>query len=944
MSYSKRVSVLHLCTQQEIVVAYLKPGDTFGELALTDPECKRKATIVCVSDCHLLILERDAYLHTIQNELDKEILPKLAFLRQVLLFEGLSDGDLVQLAQMLTTKNLASGKVVARQGNDVEDILFVLHGAVKGVRGLEIGAIRQKETCIQSTGVTTDQPSHLRRRYLSKQHFTLLLRRGALAIGLNSDIPSRFVPDLPSSNTQTAPATTKLASLLSKHRRYLTGKAPEKTSTGVFEVTMAALRATKRQRDRELLEQDIPKFKTSNVVYKQAWVFIEVFEGGKFDCIGDRGLVKASRQNMTVFTTTPTIFYAINKFEMLKKLPESSLSILNTNASPEIDDKNLVRTYKADKQWRSYKRRVAMRIIQEQTFEEEEEYYSDDAFGGTASYFDALAETDSPGGNVEIFAEGNSESSLDLSSAEINLEAVANSDQEVYGYFSTDTISESLTGLQHQFVQGASLTELEAYGKGALLREDFRGRTFVDGTNTAANQKTKPFLLQERTSYTSIGLFSIAAYPYSCKLLWSPIVDSIFLPNFGRRKSWIVPLQFSSAILLYSMAEFAEQKLMSSDILGLSLVFFLLVLLAATQDIAVDGWALTLLSKNHVGYQSTCQTVGMNAGFFLSFTVFLALNDASFCNAYIRSEPQETGLVTLASYMKLWGAIYAVVTVYIALFKTEKLDYRHGSLMDTYRELWSVIRLPALRKLSLVLLTCRLGAMAAEGAGALKLLEKGVSREALAGLVLLEFPIELFSAVFAGRWVSNANALKPFLIGYNCRLVIAALFTYWISRFPPGVGSWTEAPVDFFILGVLGVATSFIGTLIFTAQGSFFSKISDPAMGGSYLTLLNTISNLGSSLPRFFVFWMMDYFTWRQCQGEFEETLFCPSKKNDALGPNPCTNAGGSCVINIDGFYIVSYSLIGIGVLLGGFFSRSLLKLQSLPLSSWRKDKISREE
>ena len=48
-------------------------------------------------------------------------------------------------------------------------------------------------------------------------------------------------------------------------------------------------------------------------------------------------------------------------------------------------------------------------------------------------------------------------------------------------------------------------------------------------------------------------------------------------------------------------------------------------------------------------------------------------------------------------------------------------------------------------------LNCRLGVLPAEQAAPLKLLEKGVSKEALAGLVLLEFPCELLSAVLAGR-------------------------------------------------------------------------------------------------------------------------------------------------------------------------------------------------
>lgn len=38
-----------------------------------------------------------------------------------------------------------------------------------------------------------------------------------------------------------------------------------------------------------------------------------------------------------------------------------------------------------------------------------------------------------------------------------------------------------------------------------------------------------------------------------------------------------------------------------ADVASITALFFLLVLMAATQDIAVDGWALTLLARNNVG-------------------------------------------------------------------------------------------------------------------------------------------------------------------------------------------------------------------------------------------------------------------------------------------------------------------------------------------------------
>jgi hypothetical protein len=61
------------------------------------------------------------------------------------------------------------------------------------------------------------------------------------------------------------------------------------------------------------------------------------------------------------------------------------------------------------------------------------------------------------------------------------------------------------------------------------------------------------------------------------------------------------------------------------------------------QDIAVDGWALTLLPPHHIEYASTCQTLGMNCGYFTSFTIFLALSNPEFCNAYIRGNKRLSG-------------------------------------------------------------------------------------------------------------------------------------------------------------------------------------------------------------------------------------------------------------------------------------------------------------
>ena len=163
------------------------------------------------------------------------------------------------------------------------------------------------------------------------------------------------------------------------------------------------------------------------------------------------------------------------------------------------------------------------------------------------------------------------------------------------------------------------------------------------------------------------------------KLLWAPIVDSLYNRRFGRRKSWLIPIQYLIGLTLFLLSYKISdllgplpkdnsnnqpgQSAGSSDsiaILGspsvyvLAGVFFFLNFLCATQDIAVDGWALTMLSKRNVVYGSTCNTVGQTVGFSLGYLVFLALESPEVCNKYLRSIPSDTGMITLPGKLSFY--------------------------------------------------------------------------------------------------------------------------------------------------------------------------------------------------------------------------------------------------------------------------------------------------
>ena len=83
-------------------------------------------------------------------------------------------------------------------------------------------------------------------------------------------------------------------------------------------------------------------------------------------------------------------------------------------------------------------------------------------------------------------------------------------------------------------------------------------------------------------------------------------------------------------------------------------MFFILILCCATQDIAVDGWALTCLSPESLSYASTAQTIESILGIF-QVLQFLALSSPDFANKYLRSTPLDVGLFSLGGYLKFWG-------------------------------------------------------------------------------------------------------------------------------------------------------------------------------------------------------------------------------------------------------------------------------------------------
>ena len=80
---------------------------------------------------------------------------------------------------------------------------------------------------------------------------------------------------------------------------------------------------------------------------------------------------------------------------------------------------------------------------------------------------------------------------------------------------------------------------------------------------------------------------------------------------------------------------------------------------------------------------------------------------------------------------------------------------------------------------------------------------------------------------------------------------------------------------------------------IFVSKMAFFARISDPFVGGTYMTLLNTFQNLGYMWPSSFVFWTVDQVTRKSCI--FQNDLGASLSQNISMADVGLESVEGEC-------------------------------------------------
>jgi MFS transporter, PAT family, beta-lactamase induction signal transducer AmpG len=112
-----------------------------------------------------------------------------------------------------------------------------------------------------------------------------------------------------------------------------------------------------------------------------------------------------------------------------------------------------------------------------------------------------------------------------------------------------------------------------------------------------------------------VGLFTLAQAPWSFKFVWSPLMDRYPLPFMGRKRGWIFVAQIVLLGLTMWLAGVSDHPEAVWVIGALSLA---MGFAAATQDIAIDAYAVEVLRKEEHGVAVGARTALYRAAMFIA--------------------------------------------------------------------------------------------------------------------------------------------------------------------------------------------------------------------------------------------------------------------------------------------------------------------------------------
>lgn len=212
----------------------------------------------------------------------------------------------------------------------------------------------------------------------------------------------------------------------------------------------------------------------------------------------------------------------------------------------------------------------------------------------------------------------------------------------------------------------------------------------------------------------------------------------------------------------------------------------------------------------------------------------------------------------------------------IAIFKPETdehvtSDPAKFTLLQSYKILFHMLKIPAIRKLVLILLTSKLAYSVCDNVVKLKLMDAGVPKDHLLILIMLSMiPTEIVLPLIVTKYTIGPKPTETYIRFIPFRIVFSVASVLMVWQAP--IMLTKSATTSIYLLIILFFVQIFYDSTVnsmYLGMTAFFSKVSDPKIGSTYMTLWNTAETLGATWPGTISLYMMDTLTWKKCEPSF---------------------------------------------------------------------------
>lgn len=325
--------------------------------------------------------------------------------------------------------------------------------------------------------------------------------------------------------------------------------------------------------------------------------------------------------------------------------------------------------------------------------------------------------------------------------------------------------------------------------------------------------RSLPILMrQQGATLDTVGFSYLVFLPWSLNFLWAPLVDRWYARRLGRRRSWLLPIQLGLVAVLGVVA-LGRADLAVPVLVGAAIAASFL---AATGDVAIDGYAVDRVSPALRGPANGLQIGGHWVGALLGGSVVLLIVDRLGIGA---------GVGAMAIVVLLVGLAVAVTP------EPPPAGPRRG---ETRRpSLRAFVARPEARLMFLMIVCTRFGDSFSKGMLQPYLVDSGLGLSEIAALIGVAGVGGSLAGSLAGGLVIRPLGRRTALIA-AAGLQAASLTGYWVIA--ASDASWLFGPV---------IAVQYFCTSVaFVALYTVMMDCCDPAQGGTDFTVQACVGNL----------------------------------------------------------------------------------------------------